>query len=287
MLDDEKYVKIVLRIINIKMMEKILEKVKKVARSAGKEVMKKYKSPIEVIKKKDKTMVTEADFLSEKIIFQGLSSFGYGFLSEESLGSKNRAKEKRVWVIDPIDGTMDFIKKTGEFSIMIGLVEDGQSILGVVYQPVEDNMYYAISGGGAFLEKKKKIKKLEVSKNSDSTQATMLGSRHHIKPFDVTLGEELGISDFLTHGSAGLKICLLADQKADIYINSSDKTAEWDICAADIILKEAGGKISDLSGNPINYNKKQYLNLNGYVASNEVLHKKIIQKIKKIKNNKA
>ncbi len=268
-------------------MKKILNEVKSVAREAGKEVMKKYKTSVEVIKKKDKTLVTEADFLSEKIILQGLSSFGYGFLSEESLESKGRIKEKRIWVIDPIDGTMDFIKKTGEFSIMIGLVENGRVILGVVYQPVGDKMFYAVSGEGAFLEKNKKIKKLEVSKNIDFSQATMLGSRHHIKPFDVALSEELGITDFLTHGSAGLKICLLAEQKADIYINSSNKTAEWDICAADIILTEAGGKISDLSGNTIDYNKKQYLNLNGYVASNGILHKKIIQKVKKIKNKKV
>jgi len=264
-------------------MQEILEKVKEVVREAGVEIMKKYGADNEIMKKKDKTLVTEVDLLSEKIILEGLKDFDYGILSEENLGANNRMGKERVWIIDPIDGTMDFIKKTGEFSVMIGLVENGKPILGVVYQPSEDKLYSAILGGGAFLEEKGKIKKLEVSDNKNFSKVTMLGSRHHMKELEVKLCQDLGIVDFVTHGSAGLKICLIAEQKAGLYINSSDKTGEWDICAGDIILSEAGGKLTDMDGNDFVYNREQYLNLEGFVASNGLLHKKVIEDIEMIR----
>lgn len=264
-------------------MEKILEKVKEVVREAGGEIMKKYKGNNEISRKKDKTLVTEVDLLSEKIILEGLAEFDYGILSEEKLGANDRMSKKRVWVIDPIDGTMDFIKETGEFSVMVGLVENGKAILGVVYQPTKDKMYSAILGGGAFLEEGGQIKKLQVSKNDDCSNVSMLGSRHHMKELEVKLCQDLGIIDFITHGSAGLKMCLIAEQKADIYINSSDKTGEWDICAGGIILNEAGGKLTDMNGDDFVYNKEQYLNLEGFVASNGVLHEKVIEGIRKIR----
>ena len=260
-------------------MQKILEKVKKVAREAGVEIMARYGADNEISKKKDKTLVTEVDLLSEKIILDGLAEYGYGILSEEKLGSRDRMSKKRVWIIDPIDGTMDFIKETGEFSVMIGLVENGRPILGVVYQPSVDKMYYASLGEGSFLEENGGIKKLEVSGNSDCAKASMLGSRHHMKGLEVRLCQNLGIVDFITHGSAGLKMCLIAEQKADIYINSSDKTGEWDICAGEIIINEAGGRVSDLDGDDFLYNRENYLNLNGFVVSNGVLHEKVIGEI--------
>lgn len=264
-------------------MKDILEKVKSVAREAGEAIMERYEKENEIMKKEDKTLVTEVDLLSEKIILEGLAEYGYGVLSEEKLGSVGRVDKKRIWVIDPIDGTMDFIKKTGEFSVMIGLVENGKSILGVVYQPSKNKMYYATLGGGAFLEENGEMIKLSVSKNNDCTEATMLGSRHHMKELEVKLCGDLGIVDFVTHGSAGLKICLIAEQEADIYINSSDKTAEWDICAADVILSEAGGKITDMSGDAFVYNRDNYINLNGFVCTNSLLHDEIIKGIKGIR----
>ena len=264
-------------------MQEILEKVKKVARVAGSEIMKFYGSDNRIIKKADKTLVTEVDLLSEKIILKGLAEFDYGILSEEKLGANDRMNKKRVWVIDPIDGTMDFIKETGEFSVMIGLVENGKPILGVVFQPSVDKMYYATLGGGSFLEENGEITKLNVSQNNDYSQAKVFGGRHHVIELESCLCNDLGISNFIGHGSAGLKIGLIAEKKADLYISSIDKTGEWDICAGEIILKEAGGILTDMNGDEIKYNKKQYLNLNGFVASNGVLHKKVIEGIKKIR----
>jgi len=104
-----------------------------------------------------------------------------------------------------------------------------------------------------------------------------------MKELEVKLCGDLGIVDFVTHGSAGLKICLIAEQEADIYINSSDKTAEWDICAADVILSEAGGKITDMSGDVFVYNRDNYINLNGFVCTNSLLHDEIIKGIKGIR----
>ena len=107
-----------------------------------------------------------------------------------------------------------------------------------------------------------------------------------MKELEVKLCQNLGIVDFITHGSAGLKMCLIAERKADVYINSSDKTAEWDICAGEIIINEAGGRVSDMNGNDFVYNKENYLNLNGFVVSNGALHEKVIEGIKKIRVGK-
>ncbi|PLX21826.1 3'(2'),5'-bisphosphate nucleotidase CysQ [Candidatus Parcubacteria bacterium] len=264
-------------------MEKILEKVKEVVRRSGKEIMKNYGDDNEVTTKKDKTPVTEIDLLSEKIIIDGLSELGYGFLSEERLGSKDRLDDERIWVIDPIDGTKDFINQTGEFSVMVGLVENNESILGVVYQPAFDKLYFATKGGGAYLEEAGKIKKMNVSRTDDCGDIKMLASRYHMMDLEQNLSREMDITDFLSHGSAGLKIALIAEQKADLYINSSDRTAEWDICAADIIIREAGGMITDMNGSRIMYNKENYLNLKGYVVSNGLVHDKVLAKIKELR----
>ncbi len=264
-------------------MEEILEKVKAIVREAGSEIMRLYGAENIATEKPDKTLVTDADLLSEKIILEGLAEFDYGTLSEERLSSDDRITKKRTWVIDPIDGTMDFVKKTGEFSIMVGLVEDGKVILGVVYQPSEDKLYYATSGGGSFLEKNGAIKELKVSNNSDFSQITMFGARHHVREMEIKLYNNLGITDFITCGSAGLKMGLITEKKADVYINSSNKTAEWDICAGDIIVTEAGGMVTDLDGTPIVYNKESYLNLNGFVVTNGVLHDRVIEGIKSLK----
>lgn len=255
--------------------------IKEIARMAGKETLKYYCSKNVVRQKKNKTPVTEADIASEKIIKRGLKKFGFPILSEEAKDDKRRLVSDYVWIADPLDGTSDFINKEDEFSIMIALARNERPVLGVIYEPAADRLYFAQKGKGAFLEKDGRAKRIKVSSKSNPQGARMLMSRHHL------LEEEIGVAKKLRMkmkqmGSAGLKIARIAEGKAEIYINSSDKSSEWDTCAGDIILTEAGGKITNLNGRSIKYNRKNPRLLNGYIVSNKRLHEKIISTLKNL-----
>ncbi len=250
---------------------------KKVIRQAGKAVLGYYHKNYE-IKVRDKEPVTEADKDSNEIIINGLKKTGYGILSEETEDNSSRLLQEKVWIIDPLDGTSDFIKKTDEFCIMIGLVQNNEPILGVVYLPIEDKLYYAEKGNSAFLEAKSGKRKIQVSKTKDFNRMRMLVSRNHLLPLEQKVAKNLDIKT-ITCGSAGVKICKIASGQAEIYINSSDKTSEWDICAGDIILTEAGGKITDMKGEKIKYNKKSTKNTKGFLVSNKIQHKLLITSI--------
>lgn len=250
---------------------------KKVIKEAGKATLQFYEKEQNVIYKDPRSPVTEADLAAEDIILEGLSSFGYAILSEETEDDLSRLTAEKVWIIDPLDGTKDFIQKTGDFSIMVGLSVRGEVVLGCVYVPVKDLLYYAVKGEGAFCEDGEgMIRQISVSKVEDFAEARMLVSRNHLLDFEQKLSATLGVKNLIPCGSAGFKSSLVADAVADIYINSSDRTFEWDICAADIIVSEAGGVVSDMSGAKIVYNKKDPRNLDGFVVANELLRQQII-----------
>lgn len=254
-----------------------LDVVKKVIRDAGKKVMSFYGADVEVSYKDSSSPVTRADLVSEKVILDGLESFGYGILSEESVDDLERLKAERVWVVDPLDGTKDFINKTGEFSIMIGLVERGEVVLGCVFAPALGRLYYAERGIGAFLELEDgSQEKLRVSRVRDHSKVRMLVSRFHLLDLERDFSLSMGINNMIECGSAGLKMCKIAEGSADLYLNTSDKTYEWDVCAADLILNEAGGAIVTMRGNDIAYNKENPRNLDGFVASNGLLNDEVI-----------
>ena len=260
--------------------KEILNKTISIIKKAGKTVLNYYNKDYKIKNKALDSPVTIADLESEKIILSGLKEFGYGILSEESDDDKERLKMKRAWIVDPLDGTKDFINKTGEFTIMIGLVENKKPILGLVYKPVDDILYYAIKGEGAHRVKNKKSKKLKVSKRKSFNEIKMITSRFHLSPDIKKIANDLGIKHSVSCGSAGLKIGYIAEQKADLNINTSSHTYEWDLCAADIVLSEAGGKLTDIKGNKFIYNKDNPRNEHGYVASNRIIHQKIIERIK-------
>lgn len=259
-----------------------LDTAKKLARKAGEAIMEIYKDEVAVKYKAKDDPVTVADITANKIIIDGLKKFDYGILSEESADNKLRLSNERVWIIDPLDGTKDFIEKTDEFTVMIGLSAKGESVLGVVYSPVKDNLYYAEKDKGAFMQSRDDVKALEVSKNDDVREARMLVSRHHLGEAEGIISKNLGIKEIVPCGSAGLKIALMAASQGELNINASSKTWEWDLCAVDIILKEAGGKLTDIKGNKFIYNKEDARNLNGYVASNKLIHRRVLGELAKI-----
>ncbi len=189
-----------------------------------------------------------------------------------------------MWIVDPLDGTKHFIQETGEFTIMIALVEKQaddsyRPVLGVIYQPVTDAVYYALKNEGAWLKQKDDLGRLEVVLNNKE-DIVMLTSRNHSSDLETAVAKKLNISKIKTYGSS-LKACLIADKKGHINFNPAPYTWEWDVCASDIIIHEAGGIFTDTRGELINYNKKDPRNNNGYVASSGVAHQDVINSIKK------
>lgn len=263
-----------------------LETAKRVAREAGEAVLSFYGGEY-VVNGKDvggqEEPVTEADLVSNKTILKELKRFNYGILSEETNEDNGRFEREKVWIVDPLDGTSDFVKKTGEFSIAIGLAERGRPILGVVYWPMKDKLYWAITGKGAYLEEGNKSPvRLTVSKKENPTGMTILVSRSHLLELEQWVAEKFQMKQ-LPHGSI-LKICLVAEGVGDIYMNTSDKTGEWDTCAPEVIIREAGGKITDMDSKDLEYNKKNPKNLNGFVVTNGVVHELILESLKEARD---
>jgi len=232
--------------------------------------------------------VTIADKTASKIIVEGLAAAfpGDGILSEEETDMiEIRASRDRVWMIDPIDGTWGFIKKDGDFGVQIGLTENGEVILGIVFLPFHHELYYAAKGAGAFLiESGKPAMRLQVSGKTDLTEIDLASSRNHRSPKMHRIIEDMGFRREIQRGSVGLKVGLIARQTADLYLHLSPRTKFWDTCAPQIILEEAGGKLTDLFGFPFRYDGRDVQNHNGILATNGAIHDEVLQKLKPLLN---
>ena len=255
---------------------------KDAARKAGKKVMDHYLGKTIISYKGKNDPVTSADLASQEILIKELNKFGYGFLSEELTDDKKRLGEKKVWIIDPLDGTLDFIQKTGEFTILVALVENGEPVLGIIYEPVKDVMYFAAKNGGSFVEHGDKSKKIVVTDENIIENIKLLVSRNHMGDIEKKFADKENIKNIFKSGSAGLKMGLISEGEGDLYICSYNKTKEWDICAGDIILREAGGILTDMDGKTFSYNRENVINENGYIASNNKSHQEIVAKLKDI-----
>ena len=261
-------------------MSQELEDVLKLLKRAGEEILKIYQKSYPIYEKKDKSLVTEADLVSEKIILQGLEKYHWSVLSEETEDDLSRLGAERIWVVDSLDGTADFLQKTGEFAIMVGLVHQKEPVLGVVYQPVGEKLYFAEKGKGAYLkELGEPLQKLGVSNVTKLSEAKFAMSRNHLEDMEEKFIKDNKIAKVNHLGSAGIKMGLIAEGKADAYLNISTRTCQWDICAPEIILKEAGGEVTDLTGENFSYNRQEVRNLKGVIASNKRIHQQIIERI--------
>lgn len=257
-----------------------LKEIIKLVRKAGEKISEIYQRAPKVYEKEDGSVVTQADLASQRIILSGLRKYGYGFLSEESRDDLSRLKKEKIWIIDPLDGTRDFLDRTDQFSIMVALIYEREPILGVVYQPVGDKMYFAEKGNGAYVkEDGEPLRKLEASNVTYLSDACMVVSRSHLSDCERSFLAGNKVSRINYVGSIGVKLGLIAEGKADSYISFSNKTCQWDICAPEIVLKEAGGEVTDLKGEHFIYNRPQIRNLNGIIAGNKAIHGEIIRKL--------
>jgi 3'(2'), 5'-bisphosphate nucleotidase len=227
--------------------------------------------------------VTVADREASRIIVEGLAALfpGDAILSEEEADKiDERLARERVWMIDPIDGTAGFIKKDGDFAVQIGLSIGGLPELGVVYLPAQGTLYFATKGQGAFVETNGGApQKLQVSTKTDFREMNIAVSRDHRSPKMSRIIRELGLRKEIGRGSVGVKIGLIAEQECDLYIHLSHRTKFWDTCAPQVILEEAGGRMTDLFGNEFRYDLDNVMNLNGIVASNGAAHELTLENL--------
>lgn len=188
-------------------------------------------------------------------------------LSEESADDSNRLSSPHIFIVDPLDGTKDYVNHTGDFSVLLALCIDGQPVVSVVYKPVDDVVYSAIAGQGAFRERNAVREQLSVDVGDDRSAMSLLVSKYHLRDPELQLQTAVGIGHRVAMGSAGLKMACIAEGNAHLYINTADKTGEWDSAAGVLLLQEAGGVVSDVEGNPLLFNKEVPKNVRGFVAA--------------------
>ena len=237
-------------------METLLQYAINAALEAGKAIMEVYAQPFEVYVKDDDSPVTQADLRASNIIKEMLKPTGLPFVSEEDL-PEDRSTFNRYWLVDPLDGTAEFVNRNGEFTVNIALIDDKQPVLGVIYAPVIDKMWYAVGTH--------RVCPLQTTTRTHAVRPyTVLVSRSHRTPeVDAYINKVLRPAhpDLVidTQGSS-LKFARLAEGSADVYVCYS-KTKEWDTAAADAILRAAGGKVLRISdGLPLEYSKTEYAN---------------------------
>ena len=245
------------------------------AAKAGDAVMEIYTTSFESRTKADNSPITEADLVSNRIIKEILVKSGHHILSEEDADDKTRLDKKTIWIIDPLDGTSDFIDKTGEFTIMIALVRDKKPVLGVINWPDGKKMFVAQKGRGAFTLSNSSWEKISVSSTLDLKKCKAVGSRHHLSDKEKALIEKLEIPEFTSIGSS-LKVCKISSGEADVYFTYTNKMSEWDSAASNCIVTEAGGKMTNMNGYEITYNNKDIKHQDGIFVTNGILHEKIL-----------
>jgi 3'(2'), 5'-bisphosphate nucleotidase len=221
--------------------------------------------------------VTAADIaVSEYILNQLQAKLGddFGYISEETYAGE-QVQNEWVWIIDPLDGTRDFIDKTGEYAIHIGLVKENRPILAIVAVPESEKIYYAIKGSGTFVETRNgKTQRLQVASQTSLKDLTVLVSRsHRSEKLDFILSK-LPCQTHKNVGSIGCKIAAIVEQQADVYISLSGKSApkDWDVAAPELILTEAGGKYTHYDGSLLQYNMGDVNQWGGLLASNGKYH---------------
>lgn len=251
------------------MLDRELVEAVKLAREAGAILLDVYGTEFSVQMKADEDPVTEADTRVNTFLVGRLrEAFPSDGVVAEETAESTRVTSNRCWYVDPLDGTKEFIARNGEFSVMIGLAVDGEARLGVIYQPTEGKLYRGVVGDGAFLEHEDKTWVLRVSDVKDPSQLRLAVSRSHRSPHTDALVRKLGIRAEITSGSVGLKVGLLAERKADLYVHLSNKTSAWDACAPDALLRAAGGTFVDLCGRALEYSGSRLANERGLLACN-------------------
>ena len=255
----------------------------RIARGAGAILMDVYATNFSVAYKAKADPVTEADTRANAFIVGELQKAfpADGIVAEESPDRSDALLSGRCWYVDPVDGTKEFVARNGEFAVMMGLAIDGASVLGVVYQPVTDKLYAGIVGQGATLEQHGVSRELRVSEVADPQKLRLVVSRSHRNRAVDRVVSKLGIKEEKQTGSVGLKAGLIAERQADVYLHISDKSSMWDACGPEAVLRAAGGRFTDMAGNPYHYGGTDMRNRRGILACNAAAFDAVLPVAKK------
>ncbi len=246
-----------------------------ISHSAGRQILEIYQRDFTIYEKSDQSPLTEADLAAHKVIVSGLEKLaGYPVLSEEScdISWQSRKSWQTYWLVDPLDGTKEFIKKNGEFTVNIALIHEGKPVLGVVFAPVLQTTYYGVSSAGAYkIENDGQPVAIQPMQVDPEKTIKVVGSRSHQSPDIVAYLDSLQAKTELVAMGSSLKLCLVAEGKAHLYPRLGP-TSEWDTGAAHAVAIAAGAKVTVMvpteqgyqdSGDPLTYNQKESV-LNPY-----------------------
>ena len=239
----------------------LIESVASITRRAGRAILDIYGDRFDVQEKEDATPLTQADLASHRLIRDALQALtpDIPLLSEECIVSDDtqRAKWTEYWLVDPLDGTKEFIKRNGEFTVNIALVRAHEPVLGVVHVPVSGVTYWGVTGQGAMRADASGRATAITVRTPCAEPPVIVGSRSHANPALEKQLAPLGRYELISMGSS-LKFCLVAEGKADFYPRLGP-TSEWDTAAAHAVVNAAGGRVVTLDGQPLRYNAKKSL----------------------------
>lgn len=247
-----------------------INQLKELAIEAGQAIMKIYETEFEVEFKGDKSPLTMADKEANEIIVGGLQARypDYAILSEEVADDKSRRENDYCFIVDPLDGTKEFVNRNGEFTVNIALVHHGRPIAGVIYVPVTKQLYYAVKNEGAFLQTDGSDEATRLRVSDKISDLIWIGSKSHSSEKEEKLIAEHRdqIKESIVAGSS-LKGCRVAEGEADVYYRFG-LTCEWDTAAMQCIAEEAGGIFRQMDGSEMVYNRENTLNEKGFYVVN-------------------
>lgn len=245
-------------------------------KEATKKVLQIYRDDFQSMEKEDKSPVTLADLESHGIITRILSESRTTIVSEEDEQHKGSASS-RFWLVDPLDGTREFVDRNGEFTIMIALVENGKPKVGLISHPLADTVYLAQTGKGSFRHDNNGWSRLRVSDIETLHGSRAVISRSHVSAEELSFIDSLKLSGYSRLGSS-LKALRICAGDAELYFAANTKMKQWDTCASYCIVTESGGRMTDLFGGEIVYNAESASHESGIVISNGRVHEEFIGK---------
>ena len=249
---------------------------------AGEVCLRYFGTDLQVDRKQGDEPVTAADRQSQALIVAALRERfpEDGILAEEGQEKGSWTAHPRTWVVDPIDGTKDFIAGRQGFSVMIGLLQGARPVMGVVHQPCTGVTFQAAAGQGSYLLHNGQRTRLKVSKITNPRQVRLVMSPSLPPQRVERVSQALEVGEVSRAGSAGLKITLIARGERDLYVNPTGHCKLWDTCAPQVVLEEAGGKITDRRGEDIHYVPENLRLSYGVVASNGACHGHAIERLR-------
>ena len=259
-----------------------VEVAQRLAKEAGALVMQYHGGKLTVENKAGNEPVTIADRQASDLIVGGLvDAFPDDvIISEENADDLRRLTANRVWYIDPIDGTKDFIRGEDGFCLMVGLCIGGRPRVGVIVQPLHKRVFSAAPGAGAWIEAPgEPARQVRVSDIGELTAARLVASKSHRDTTIDQVKSALGISNELNIGSIGLKLGVIAVGERDLYVNPSPRCSAWDTAGPEALLHEAGGRLSDIRGRPLRYDVQEIAHKSGLIASNGKVHDAAIARL--------